>query len=185
MFKMSSFQMQSLKVRQKFDGGNFHLWKFKMRMMFSKHGLWKVVDGSATLPSEEVASADYNDKEMKAFAFFVNISQMPNFGRGTNSHVPFAMSEPYSSCITASHLLSSSECIASHIFNGSSRQATLARSTSCWGRMWFFHHSPSGRRSLKGYLRSSKGCPSCSPFVLASLNGVEGVDEHPRVGGAS
>jgi len=36
--------------------------------MFSKHGLWKFVDGSATLPSEEVASADYNEKEMKAFA---------------------------------------------------------------------------------------------------------------------
>jgi len=39
-----------------------------MRMMLSKHGLWKFVDGSATLPSEEVASADYNKKEMKAFA---------------------------------------------------------------------------------------------------------------------
>jgi hypothetical protein len=26
--KMSSFQMSSLKVMEKFDGGNFHLWKF-------------------------------------------------------------------------------------------------------------------------------------------------------------
>ncbi len=55
---------------EKFDGGNFHLCKFKMRMMLSKHGLWKFVDGSATLPSEEVASANYNEKEMKAFALF-------------------------------------------------------------------------------------------------------------------
>ncbi len=45
VFKMSSFQMESLKVMEKFDGGNFHLWKFKMRMMLSKHGLWKFVDG--------------------------------------------------------------------------------------------------------------------------------------------
>jgi len=30
-------------------------------------GFWKFVHGSATLPSEEVASADYNEKEMKAF----------------------------------------------------------------------------------------------------------------------
>jgi len=67
VFKMSSFQMESLKVMEKFDGGNFHLWKFKMRMMFSKHGLWKFVDGSDTLPSEKVARADYNEKEMKAF----------------------------------------------------------------------------------------------------------------------
>ncbi len=68
VLKMSSFQMESLKVIEKFDGGNFHLWKFKMRMMLSKHGLWKFVDGSVTLPNEEVVSADYNKKEMKAFA---------------------------------------------------------------------------------------------------------------------
>ncbi len=55
---------------QKFDGANFHLWKFKMRMMFSKHGFWKFVDGSATLPSEEVARADYNEKKTKVFALF-------------------------------------------------------------------------------------------------------------------
>jgi hypothetical protein len=65
---MFSFQMESLNVMEKFDGGNFHLWKFKMRMMFSKHGFWKFVDESATLPSEEVARVDYNEKEMKAFA---------------------------------------------------------------------------------------------------------------------
>jgi hypothetical protein len=53
---------------EKFDGDNFHLWKFKMRMMLSKQGLWKFFDGNATLPSEEVARADYNDKEMKVFA---------------------------------------------------------------------------------------------------------------------
>jgi hypothetical protein len=31
-------------------------------------GFGKFVDGSATLPSEEVARADYNEKETKAFA---------------------------------------------------------------------------------------------------------------------
>ncbi len=61
--------MESLKVMKKFDGDNFHLWKFKMRMMLSKHGLWKFVDGSATLLSEEVARADYNEQKTKAFAF--------------------------------------------------------------------------------------------------------------------
>jgi hypothetical protein len=38
-----------------------------MRMMFSKHGLWKFVDGNTTLPSEEVVRADYNEKETKVF----------------------------------------------------------------------------------------------------------------------
>jgi hypothetical protein len=41
-----------------------------MHMMFSKHGLWKFVDGSATLPSEELARADYNEKKMKASTLF-------------------------------------------------------------------------------------------------------------------
>jgi hypothetical protein len=62
---MSPFQIESLKVMEKFDGANFHLWKFKMCMMFLKHGLWKFIDGNATLPSEEVARADYNKKETK------------------------------------------------------------------------------------------------------------------------
>jgi hypothetical protein len=67
VFKISSFQVESLKVMEKFDGANFHLWKFKMHMMLSKHGLWKFVDGSATLPNDSTM-ADYNEKEMKAFA---------------------------------------------------------------------------------------------------------------------
>jgi len=60
--------MKSLKVMEKFDGGNFHLWKFKMRMMFSKHGLWKFVDGNATIPYDEDQIIDYNKKMTKAFA---------------------------------------------------------------------------------------------------------------------
>jgi hypothetical protein len=60
--------MESLKVMEKFDGGNFHLWKFKMRMMFSKHGLWRFVDGSATIFDDEDEMADYNEKITKAFA---------------------------------------------------------------------------------------------------------------------
>ncbi len=58
---MSSFQMESLKVIEKFDGGDFHLWTFKMCMMFSKHGFWKFVDGSATIPNDENQITNYNE----------------------------------------------------------------------------------------------------------------------------
>jgi hypothetical protein len=51
------FKMESLKAMEKFDG--VYLCKFKMRMMLSKHGLRKFVDGSATLPNEKVARVDY------------------------------------------------------------------------------------------------------------------------------
>ncbi len=53
---------------EKFDGGNFHLWKFKMHMMFSKHGLWKFIDGSATILEDQDQITDYNEKATKAFA---------------------------------------------------------------------------------------------------------------------
>jgi len=60
--------MESLKVMEKFDATNFHLWKFKMRMMLSKHGLWKFVDESATIPYDENQITNYNEKATKAFA---------------------------------------------------------------------------------------------------------------------
>jgi hypothetical protein len=58
--------MESLKVMEKFDGGNFHLWKFRMCMMLSKHGLWKFVDGSATISDDEDEMENYNKKATKA-----------------------------------------------------------------------------------------------------------------------
>jgi hypothetical protein len=57
----------------------FHLWKFKMRMMLSKHRLWKFVEGNATIPHDEDQIMDYNEKVTKAFFhYFVNISRMHN-----------------------------------------------------------------------------------------------------------
>jgi hypothetical protein len=76
--KMSSFQMESLKVMEKFNGGNFHLWKFKMHMMLSKHGLWKFVDGNVIIPNDENQITDYNEKAPRHLHYFVNISRMHN-----------------------------------------------------------------------------------------------------------
>jgi hypothetical protein len=39
-------------------------------MMLSKHGLWRFVDGSATIPDDEDEMVDYNEKATKAFALF-------------------------------------------------------------------------------------------------------------------
>jgi hypothetical protein len=43
----------------------FHLWKFKMCMMFSKHGLWKFINGSATILDNDDEMVDYNKKTTK------------------------------------------------------------------------------------------------------------------------
>jgi hypothetical protein len=53
-----------------FDGGNFHLWKFEMCMMLSKHGLWKFVDGSATILDDENEMENYQKKATQAFSLF-------------------------------------------------------------------------------------------------------------------
>jgi hypothetical protein len=63
---------------EKFDGGNFHLWKFKMCMMLSKHGHWKFVDGSATIPDDEDQITDFNENVTKAFALFCERPWMHN-----------------------------------------------------------------------------------------------------------
>jgi hypothetical protein len=70
--------MEFLKVMEKFDGGNFHLWKFNMCMMFSKHGHWKFVDGSVTIPNDKDQITNYNEKATKAFALLCEHSQMHN-----------------------------------------------------------------------------------------------------------
>jgi hypothetical protein len=62
--------MESLKVMEKFDGGNFHFWKLKMCMMISKHGLWKFLDGNATILDAENEMAIHNEKVTKAFVLF-------------------------------------------------------------------------------------------------------------------
>jgi hypothetical protein len=62
--------MKSLKVMEKFDGGNLHLWKFKMCMMLSKHELWKFINGSVTILNDEDEMAYYNEKVAKAFTIF-------------------------------------------------------------------------------------------------------------------
>jgi hypothetical protein len=41
-----------------------------MRMMLFKHGLWKFVNGSATIPDDEDQITNYNEKATKAFALF-------------------------------------------------------------------------------------------------------------------
>jgi hypothetical protein len=54
--------MESLKVMKKINGGNFHFWKFNVHMMFSNHGLWKFVNGSAIIHDDENEMVVYKKK---------------------------------------------------------------------------------------------------------------------------
>ncbi len=79
MFKMSSFQMESLKVMERFYGGNFHLWKFKMHMMLSKHGFWKnLLMGVPLCQVKKLQRPITMKKRPRLLHCFVNISRMPN-----------------------------------------------------------------------------------------------------------
>ncbi len=42
---MASFEGESTRVIDKFNGENFSLWKFKMEMVLASMDLWEIVDG--------------------------------------------------------------------------------------------------------------------------------------------
>ncbi len=60
--KMASFEGESARVIDKFNGENFNLWKFKMEMVLASMDLWEIVDGS-----EEAPPSDSDPKVMKEY----------------------------------------------------------------------------------------------------------------------
>ena len=53
----------------KFDGENFHLWKFKMQMMLKNKGLWDTVEGGNG--GKAVGESEWKRKEERALALIV------------------------------------------------------------------------------------------------------------------
>ena len=53
----------------KFDGENFHLWKFKMQMMLKNKGLWDTLEGGNG--GKAVGEAEWKRKEERALALIV------------------------------------------------------------------------------------------------------------------
>ena len=75
---MASFEGEGPKVVDKFDGVNFHLWKFKMEMVIAEKELWEIVEGSEKAPSCDAdarVKLAYTRREKKAFAILaLNLS---------------------------------------------------------------------------------------------------------------
>ena len=68
---MATFEGEGAKVVDKFDGVNFHLWKFKMEMVMAEKELWEIVEGSEEPPSSDAEArvrTAYTRREKKAFA---------------------------------------------------------------------------------------------------------------------
>jgi transposase InsO family protein len=61
---------EAFRVLEKFDGENFHLWKFKMQLVLEEKDLWEIVTGSEEHPgnSDEKIKIAYERKERKALA---------------------------------------------------------------------------------------------------------------------
>ena len=57
---MATFESESARNIDKFDGKNFGLWKFRMEMVLSSMDLWEIVD-----ESEKPSAADADAKEIK------------------------------------------------------------------------------------------------------------------------
>ncbi len=48
--KLASFEGESARVIDKFNGENFSFWKFKMEMVLASMDLWEIVDGFEEAP---------------------------------------------------------------------------------------------------------------------------------------
>jgi len=61
---------ESMEKIKKFDGENFHLWKFKMQMLFEERDLWEVVPGDEVIETctSEEGIVKFKKKMKKAFA---------------------------------------------------------------------------------------------------------------------
>ncbi len=69
--KMASFEGESARVIDKFNGENFSLWKFKMEMVLASMDLWEIVEGSEEAPPSDAdpkVIKDYQRRVKKAMS---------------------------------------------------------------------------------------------------------------------
>lgn len=52
LVRMASSTLKDISHLVKFDGNNFHEWKFGCRLLLETHGLLDVIDGVEKIPSE-------------------------------------------------------------------------------------------------------------------------------------
>lgn len=50
---MATYESESARTIDKFNGDNFSLWKFKMEMLLESVDLWETVEGTEKPPSVE------------------------------------------------------------------------------------------------------------------------------------
>jgi len=68
---MASFEGESARVIDKFHGGKFNLWKFKIEMLLASMDLWDIVDGSEEAPpsnADPKVIKDYQRRVKKAMS---------------------------------------------------------------------------------------------------------------------
>jgi hypothetical protein len=68
---MASFEGESARVIDKFNGENFNLWKFKMEMVLASMDLWEIVDGLEEAPpsnSDPKVIKEYQRRAKKAMS---------------------------------------------------------------------------------------------------------------------
>src|SRR5262245_26946566 len=62
-----SINTEMVHVIEKFDGKNFHLWKFKIQIVLEDKDLWSIVDGSEPRPEDQKETKVWDKRAKKAF----------------------------------------------------------------------------------------------------------------------
>ncbi|KND02134.1 uncharacterized protein SPPG_02628 [Spizellomyces punctatus DAOM BR117] len=63
---MSNTDLDTKLMMEKFNGMNYHLWKFKMTMLLKEKGLWGVIEGDQSM--EGTSEKDWRRKDERAMA---------------------------------------------------------------------------------------------------------------------
>ena len=68
---MATFESESARNIDKFNGENFSFWKFRMEMVLSSMDLWEIADESEEAPPKDAdpkVIKDYNHRVKKAMS---------------------------------------------------------------------------------------------------------------------
>ena len=88
----SSSAMDSTPARiNKFDGTNFHVWKFKMQMVLEERDVWEVVSGEVKLehcqtPEDQALFKKKSRKALAMICLAMEDSQLPLFRSASCTH---------------------------------------------------------------------------------------------------
>jgi len=136
VFKRSSFQMESLKVLEKFDGGNFHLWKFKITRCFRNMGFGNWLMGVPPCQVKKLQGLITMRKIQSLLHCFMIISRMPNLHTFNIVTMWKVCGRPFVVCMKLRQLVTSCSFEGDSSASKCKKEMTCLCTSTRWKPLW-------------------------------------------------